>query len=52
MTLGRLENCPECDHAGGLPLNTTDGHIIRMQCPNCNCMYEMTTTKLTRQKHE
>jgi transcription elongation factor Elf1 len=48
MTLGRLEDCPFCGHSGGLPLTVMEGHIVRMRCPACDDVYEMTTQKLTR----
>jgi hypothetical protein len=48
MTLGRLEDCPDCGHSGGLPLEVRDGHIVRMRCPSCDKWYEMSTEKLRR----
>jgi len=48
MTLGRLEDCPACGHSGGLPLQVIEGHIVRMRCPVCDEIYEMTTQKKSR----
>ena len=48
MTMGHREHCPDCGHAGGFPVGVESPTVVTMECPECNCKYQMSVEKETR----
>jgi hypothetical protein len=49
MTLGYLEDCPECGRLGGRPIAVRSDHVVGMYCPDCECTYDVSVNKKSRQ---
>jgi hypothetical protein len=52
MTLGFLEDCPDCGHTGGRPIAVRTDSVVGMQCPECESYYDMSIHKETRPNHD
>jgi predicted RNA-binding Zn-ribbon protein involved in translation (DUF1610 family) len=49
MTLGFLEDCPDCGHSGGRPIAVRTESVVGMQCPECESYYDVSVHKESRQ---